>query len=269
MKVNVIGDLHGISLENQFVDNVQIHAKFNTGFDFSKLEKSDVLVIAGDLGYQERGYRSVLKEAEKWKGIAYDELVCIKGNHDFYAPVVQRDIIFNNDDLNPLLDRWNFVKKIGNVYFVCTPLWSEIIDNKDDCYWGMNDFNYIPGFNIEMYNKAFYNNVKFLRNTIEDIINKDDGDIVVVTHHVPTKKLLDKKFEFSTLNEAFVVMHRNIDLSYIMKNASKRIKMWIHGHSHSYLKKTINGITFVRNPIGYGRAGINECDFKYDCVFEV
>lgn len=269
MKINVISDLHGESLYREYKDRDTLYARFRTGFDFSKLEKCDILVIAGDFGYIEKDFEAVMQEALKWKGRIYKELVYVKGNHDFYSDVPQKDSVFLDNNLNVLSNSWNTVKKINNVYFVCTPLWSEILDERDTCYYCMNDYVYIPKFNIDTNNDLFYKNVEFLKNTINLIEERDDGDIVIVTHHVPHKKLIDKHFINSPLNEAFTVMHKNTKLSNIIKNKKNRIKLWIHGHTHSFLIKEMNGITFVRNPIGYTRQYGNECDFKYDCVFEI
>ena len=67
---------------------------------------------------------------------------------------------------------------------------------------------------------------------------------VVVSHHLPSFKLVDPCFSGSPLNGAFVS-----DLDDII--SSGNIDYWIYGHSHKNIRAKIGDCLCVSNQLGY------------------
>lgn len=271
MTVNIISDLHGLRSPSYMHGLTNKVADFPTGFDPSKLKDADVLVVAGDIGNTGDDMECVLNHIMTLKGTKFKDIICIKGNHDFYTT----RIFFNSDipdSLNVNNKNNNFVVYKDDIAFICTPLWSPVYDNTNSVMSCLADYYYIPKFEITTCNETFENNVKFLDSEIQRAI-KNNKQIVIVTHHVPYEQLINEKYKGSRINEAFCVMHdsrwRPGFFNDVLDKYSMHIKLWIHGHSHNYIDTEINGIRFIRNPVGYGDSIHNECDWKYDCVVEV
>ena len=68
--------------------------------------------------------------------------------------------------------------------------------------------------------------------------------IVVVTHHLPTLKVVAPHHRGSVLNSAFAT-----ELGELI--ADSRIDAWIYGHSHTNIDAEINGTKVVCNQLGY------------------
>lgn len=272
MVLNVISDLHGIYNRGHHYGSSKI-INFATGFKIENLKPCDVLVVAGDLGSSGMNTKYVLQEIEKYKNIIFKDLVWIPGNHDYYCEKYQY-YGHHEYSMNECPKQYNafdvFLKeiKINNVLFIAFPMWSPVYDNPEYVKHWINDYKYIPNFTIENNNTLFSNYIDIMVNSLEK--NKDKK-IVIVTHHVPLPELIHDKFTGNKANEAFTVMHSDKKHGSIKDIVSKydNIKLWIHGHSHQFMDKTIGGVRYIRNPIGYSSYGINECDFKYDCLVEV
>lgn len=270
MTINLISDLHG------HVDNLTNEVIFRTGFDFNKLKPADVLVIAGDLTYIGDNYQAVHDYIMNHEAVKanFKDVIIIKGNHDFATSGY--DVV---PEFNPLDDQWNFTKVCGNTMFICTPMFTPIDPATRYYYGGYLDFRYIPQWTVEANNETYEKCVKFIYDTYE--ANKDKYDsFVVVTHHCPSDKLILKKYIGDRLNPAFTVMSKHPLLDKLKR--AKKIKYWMHGHTHAKCSRKINKLRYLRNPIGYAfRYGIgdgdptnnhllyNECNFKYDFIVEI
>lgn len=262
MTINIISDIHGIFKNSNY--------QFLTGFEFCRLKPADVLVIAGDLGYHGCCYNNEIDFIQNDKSIKenFKEVVVVKGNHDFYNTEDKKyDLNFD-----PSYSQWNFIKEIDNTIFICSPLFSPIKKYKNVILECLSDFRFIPDWTIDKNNETFDKNLQFLYNSYNKY--KDCGkNIILVTHHCPTQKLIPKEYRYSSINEAFTIMNSYKDSRLDELLNSNIIKYWIHGHIHSYVKQKINNITYIRNPIGYSRIDMfgyrNECNFLYNCIIEV
>lgn len=287
MTINLISDIHAYKSAYSETHPIAI----DTGFDFAKLKPADVLVIAGDLTYVGDDYQDVYDYIVNHEAVKanFKEVIVVKGNHDF----VMRDIfgnmmesicakmdddskeLFNiNDNYDPFNDKWNFTKVVGNTMFICTPMFSPVQMNENADmnelayrYGGYIDFRYIPTWSIEKNNEVFEKNAKFIYDMYE--ANKDKYEsFVIVTHNCPTKKLIPAQFKNSKINDVFTVSAKHPLLDKIKR--AKKVKYWLHGHTHSACNRLINGIRYVRNPIGYSYSATkNECNFKYDNIIEI
>lgn len=240
MTINVLSDLHCHRGD---------HGEFPPSFDEKTLQAADVLVVAGDIGTRDSRDHFCNKLMRDVAG-KFKEVILLYGNHDYYTT----KHLFNNVVKPNVHD--NFVVSVPDksgdgksermVDFVCTTLWSPI-KNHDVVRYSLNDYNYIPDFTTQRSTELFYENLEWLEKQVAFSRNEMKRDIVIVTHHLPRRELIDEQFKDSDVNDAFCV---------IDEDAEKRLAalapvLWIHGHSHNFMDKTIDGVRYVRNPYGY------------------
>lgn len=79
---------------------------------------------------------------------------------------------------------------------------------------------------------------------------------IVVTHHVPSFRMLHPKFQGSKANGAFTVELED----YI---AGSGIDYWIYGHSHTNIDVKIGNTQCLSNQLGYVFANEHN-DFSHD-----
>lgn len=191
----------------------------------------------------------------------WQNVIIIPGNHEFYGGVLGKPLTLSDRYGN--VDMINRVYSINGVNFLCTTLWSPIPKNKDFLIRNMlNDYRQIRNpkgdlIGIEEINSLHDENVEWLNTWLQKLKGQKN---VVVTHHLPTAKVISDKFKGSNINEAFYA-----PLDEMTKEFD--IPVWISGHSHEFSDKVINNTRFVRNPLGY--VGIEESGFKPEFVIEV
>lgn len=255
MRLNILSDLHGISL---FYNRKQLSQFAAPQFSLDQLEYSDVLVIAGDIGNTGLHTQPIIGDILKYKNIKFNDLVFVYGNHDFYYYNIKN--IFSHELVTKQI--------IGDVVFLKLTMWSPIFCNKEIEKF-VTDYHLIGEYTIKDNNELFISSMKKLIFELNNLKNTNKK-IVVVSHHVPAKELISDEHKDSNLNEAFVVMHPFLEYDSIPDMISKigchNLKLWIHGHSHSFMDKTINGVRYIRNPVGYQ----NEMsDFKNNFIVEI
>ena len=77
------------------------------------------------------------------------------------------------------------------------------------------------------------------------------GPTVVITHHAPSPRSIHPRFAGSALNACFVSdAERLVD--------GRRVRLWIHGHTHDSFDYPLHGTRVLCNPRGYARDGVNE-----------
>jgi hypothetical protein len=195
----------------------------------------------------------------------WHNVIIIPGNHEFYGShkndkwFGENERIFTNSYGNTCHYVNNKVVEIDGVYFVCTTLWTHIgYDKASLIQYRMNDYHQITNLNVDFVNECFQNNRQWLQEAVNNI--PDGKKCVVVTHHVPTSHLIHPRWRGNDLNEAFCA-----DLDTFIMMFGDKISHWIHGHSHDKIDRVINGIRFIRNPMGYP----SERDCNMDLVIDV
>ena len=110
---------------------------------------------------------------------------------------------------------------------------------------GMNDFRQIMyngrRFTPEDFNLEHEKCLRFLQQAVKA---SEAEHIVVVSHHLPTFKVLAQHHMGSKLNGAFVT-----ELGKFITDS--RIDVWIYGHSHTNIDKTIGNTKIISNQLGY------------------
>lgn len=254
MTINVLSDIH--------CRNKSLPPSLN----FDDLEKTDVLVIAGDIGTYPNRQKIIDKINDKWLGVKFDHLIYVWGNHDYY--VTDRHWLKHHEKqyVGPQKTD-NRIVEIGDVAFVCSPMWTKIYRQMYvSCR--MNDYNYIPGFTTAIENDLFDWNKKWIVNRVKQL--KEFGKkVVVVTHHGPDPECIDPVYKYDDLNEAFYCLEGPTIKEFNECGAD----VWIYGHSHSHDDRIICGTRYIRNPYGYEWGpGNNEylyTGFKLNTIIEI
>lgn len=198
-----------------------------------------VLVLAGDIGQpQRRSYRDLLHHCSR----NWDDVVIVAGNHELYGGhVTQRlelcramALEFGNVHF---LERDRVVCH-GVTFFGCT-LWTQ------DSTPRLNDYRRIEAENGSMLTVADTNrwhgrDKEWLRLALANT----EGPTVVVTHHLPSFRLIAPEFEGSPLNSGFAS-----DCDALI---APPVSVWIAGHTHRAMRVRFeNGVVAAVNPRGY------------------
>lgn len=238
-----------------------LHTEFHANMEFIKSHSfevtGDVLVLAGDIGYLNDPALGKL-QFWKWASENYREVMIIAGNHEFY----------NGCDLLSFGDSWtkmflsnvgyyhNKVVRIDDTDFVLSTLWSHI--SPADRFFierGMNDFRQIRYggrlLSAEDYNVEHEKCLSFIQQSVAESTAKH---IVVVTHHLPTRKAVSPHYRTNILNSAFATELGE----YIVDN---KIDYWIYGHSHENMDIQLGTTQVVCNQLGYVKNGEGDSGF--------
>jgi predicted phosphodiesterase len=207
-------------------------------FDPSKLKPADYLIICGDLGLDDC-YEKVYQDIkEKTKDI-FKDVFYVKGNHDYWW-FYNANTPNKPDSIN--LDHRYVEEVIGDYVFLGCTMWSPIYNERYCVSRYMNDYRYIPHYSIDKCNDLHNQESAWLRDKVHyyKSLNKK---VIVFTHHIPRKELLNPKYKHSDVNEAYYVMDGSCD--------DIKPDVWCTGHAHTYHNTVIDDILFVCNPIGY------------------
>ena len=238
LKIQYVSDIHIEFLGSREVEAAAMRI----------VPKAPVLVLAGDIGIAGTPEHAKFLASVSQK---FEHTFFIHGNHEYYsedhgqgkptstyagARLSSKSLETNKlhflDNTTYDLDRWRF---IGST------LWSRI-DNKE---YQINDSSRIPWFFAEYCNYMHARSKSWIRDEIEKSV-KDGLVPIVVTHHLPSFKLVDEKYrKYSKFNQCFA--------SHSDALITDSVAAWIYGHTHSQSSTRCNdGKTqIVCNPIGY------------------
>jgi Icc-related predicted phosphoesterase len=203
---------------------------------------ADTLILAGDIGNVFRNrplYENFLKTCNE----RYSATILITGNHEYYGCNYDRNSV--DSEITKIVlqyDKVHFLnnetKVINGVEFIGTTLWS-LIDKIS--YSRINDgANSVFRNQIE-YVEEFVRDYQFLKTALA---RKADIPRVVITHHLPTSRLIHSRFRDSEINSAFY--------THIIDNVEMHnVKLWACGHTHEFQTIKYMDATLVVNPIGY------------------
>ncbi|MAB12703.1 metallophosphoesterase [Parvibaculum sp.] len=218
--------------------------------------KIDVVVLAGDISEGRDGI-------ERAKAIAHRldaPAVYVPGNHEFYDGILE-DVIedlraASNDEVHVLM---NDTVKLDGTRFVGTTLWTDYRIDPDTYYSAlgqlrreMNDFRFIKRRSASRNRRKL--NPRWVvglhreqRNWLESALAEPfEGPTVVVTHHAPSARSLDKNPERAKSLDAAAYAS---DLEYLIERYEP--EAWVHGHIHDSLDYTIGSTRVLCNPYGY------------------
>ena len=218
----------------------------HSSFIPEKLKEADYLIVAGDLGL-DQFYQKVFEDLKKRTEGKFKDIFYIKGNHDYWW-FPENGQTWNDKPDNINFDHRYIEEVIGDYVILGCTMWAPVRSrNMWNVYRSMNDYRHIPGLSsLGMYdatNKVtgiYQEESNWLRSRMDVYKGKK---IIIVTHDLPRKELVEGKFSKSDVNDAYCVMDNSCD--------DIKPLVWIHGHSHSYCDITIDNVRYIRNPIGY------------------
>jgi len=234
-----------------------LHAEFHENIDFiisKKIVKpiAPVLIVAGDWASGKANNTQINKMLD-WMSANWEQVWIVPGNHDFWgSSYYSPDLKYINKNLRSnVFLRNNCTEVIDDKYFIFSCMWSFIPDAQFHyCSQAMNDFNQIVNFSPEKQTDIHNHNLKFI---IDEIDRLNDKDIVVVTHHSPTFKLVDDYYIGNRVNCCY-----SSDLDILLEQTNSKVKYWVTGHSHTYKRMNVEGVDVMRNPVGYCKYSENK-----------
>lgn len=169
---------------------------------------ADVLILAGDIGFpQERAglesnYSGLLLAFLHHVKSMYKHVIMIPGNHEYYTSEAYNiSQCFNSlakvcqDSGVILLEKSTVV--IEGIEFIGTTLWSAI---ESPAVAMLTDFRHVFRNKVD-YLTEFVKCYLWLKQTLE---KPAEFPRVVITHHLPTARLIHPRFEGSKINTAFL-----------------------------------------------------------------
>jgi predicted MPP superfamily phosphohydrolase len=242
-----------------------IHAEMNDLSKFNKLNFTglDILVVAGDTWYKDKGYNFIKKNIMKLYPKL--EIVFVCGNHDYWTSsfesVLARYIDISNKD-----SKFHFLENnyiiIGNVGIVGATLWTDYNNENPlslclaPTY--MNDYHKIrtsygntrlhPNYLLQRHQQS----LAVIEDTL-DYLKKEKKleKLIVVTHHAP---FLDYRFMKKPVDSTSCFYFYS-DLYNKVNEFRTLPNYWLYGHTHDNLifsqqyKK--GEVTYLSNALGY------------------
>lgn len=213
---------------------------------------NETCILAGDIGnpYQEN-YNIFMNFISK----NFKKTFVISGNHEYYnkTKTIEETNEFMRDYFSKF-DNISFLNNDCEIYedycFIGTTLWSKITNSS----YEINDVHNIPNFDYIKYNSLNMLSVDFLEDSLEN-----NDNCVVITHHMPSKSLIDIKYTTQQMQPYNQWFYCNMDN--LIEKKQNKIKCWIYGHTHTPSNLTLNKIPFLCNPIGYPNENVN-IDFE-------
>jgi predicted phosphodiesterase len=231
-----------------------IHSEFYTEEDIDELLEKlkqyspsgvKYCILAGDIGtvHSEKAidnYTQVLRYYSQ----LYPHVILVAGNHEFYNSQYNfENVITTLENISKPFKNVHFLHRksitLDGVRFIGVTLWSAI---DEAAVKQINDFNHIFQHRMD-YLSAFMSDYQFLKKELENHIDSKEPN-VVVTHHLPTSKLVHPRFSTHPGGSAF---HTNILDVLPLKNT----KYFYCGHTHECMRTSYGSTQFITNPLGY------------------
>ena len=236
---------------------VKMEAMSDLHLEFGPLEyepkpDTEIVIFAGDIGTKMQGIIWICNIAKNYPD---KDFIYVCGNHEFYGTKSMKGLMWSitrhirQSGLTNVHHLATKKKVIRGIHFFGGTAWTDLSGlseyNRRIIYEGMNDFKYIGDYRrrgIWALNEWQKKHDHF-RNTLH-ISLKPRNTNVVISHHLPDISCTSSYYRDSSLNGAYAS-----NLLDLFKN--KNIKLWIHGHSHSFMDEKIKGVRCYRNPRGY------------------
>lgn len=227
-----------------------LHLEFPGNKEFLKQHPlqpvGDVLVLAGDIV----PFAVMDKHQDFFSFLAdnFKTTYWLPGNHEYYhVDIAEKSGVLNEAIRSNVFWVNNTSVLHEHVKLVFSTLWSRISPGYQ---WqierSLSDFHVIKHkgyrFSAEQYNQLHAESLAFIQN---ELINNQNGQTAVFTHHCPTFLNYPEQYKGDILNEAFAVeLHDLIEAS--------EIASWVYGHHHTNTPEfTIGNTKLITNQLGY------------------
>ena len=206
--------------------------------------KAPYLLLVGDIGYPEtRIYQDFMKQCSK----KFEKVFYVSGNHEYYQSKHKCKSI---DEIDAIIEDickhydihylQNSSYDFEDLKIVGSTLWSDVLitDELTNDYLSIyktKNKHIKVADTLEMYRM----NKEYLTTTIET----SDKPLLIMTHHLPSYKMILPVYETSLCKSHFA--------SHLDNLFKKPLVAWVCGHSHGFNKQIINNIPCIMNSIGY------------------
>lgn len=253
MKLNVLSDVHLSKAGLELPSN-----------------DADAIVLAGDVARPEA--------AMEWARRIDKPVLYVPGNHEFYGGTLSGTV----DRLRELAAGSNVrvlhddEAVVAGVRFLGSTLWTDFLLFGDgqaraaavsEALQRMHDFSriYLDEERQQVFTPLHAASL-FVRHSawLDDMLRKPfDGQTVVITHHAPSARSIEARFQGSLLNACFAS-----DAERLLRGG--RAAAWVHGHMHHSVDYVLDGVRVVSNPRGYVVGGKPENPlFNVDFTIEI
>ena len=238
MKIQVISDIH-----LEFHDNIPEILLDET------FVKAPYLFLLGDIAIPK-------KHPTKWMQFMthmaskYTKVFYLIGNHESYGYSIEKTVSFIKEKLQSLDNVFYLeagIKYELEDYIVvgCT-LWTDIdlgtaLLMNDMQNIKTEDYKRLP---VEKLQEWHHRDKTWLETVLPNI-TENASKVIVVTHHMPSMKLIHPKFQSPS------------DMKYVRGFASpldhlvKYTDLWLFGHTHAYTDMMLKNTRCYCNPMGY------------------
>ena len=207
------------------------------------------LVLAGDIGDP---FSKEYTEFLTMLSPKYKYIFLIGGNHEYYNDVMVMDEVHTQIKRIPLYNVIYLNNEVFHIPYTDITVfggtfWTHI-NPEEEAYVQLSimDYRRIKGFTIEKSRQLHIQAKKTLKEALDAL---PDKKFVVVSHHLPSYSLINKKYLGNPLNSAYA--------SDIEEAEHPSIKAWVAGHTHTPIQQG----KFYVNPIGYPRENVDK-DFN-------
>lgn len=223
-----------------------IHLEYRQTFPRIPIRGAN-LALLGDIGNPfKNNYTDFLSYASN----NWNKVFLITGNHEYWQDKYNIDEVDN--EINNIVTKFNNVTflnnnkaELHNYTILGTTLWSKIqqIPKRimgDDLYIKFQNRN----VNFQDLNIFHNNSVEWLEKNIKETTKP----LIVLTHHLPSYKLIVDKYKVGYFEQYQDRFASNLD--HLITNP---VKFWLCGHSHSTNEMKINGVFCAINAFGYSK----------------
>lgn len=244
-KYIILSDLH-----LEFRDE----SKISSIIDLPKNSREINLILCGDIGYpsHDNYWEFLISCSENFR-----KVFLITGNHEYYnldgnignIHEINKHICNESEELSNIvfLNNNSYYDEEEKKYYLGGTLWTHVDDEMDEYITkNMNDYtNILTEENTILTVKDTNKYNKITTDFITSEISKNkDKDIIVITHHLPSYALINKKYSGHKINAGFAN-----NLEYLFANVN--VKLWCYGHTHYGNDIYINQTRLFANPLGY------------------
>jgi hypothetical protein len=253
MLIRVASDLHleafyGRDMESLFVDFMPRDPR----------DDGAVLVLAGDISSDPNQLIGFLLAVEK----RFKHVVYVGGNHEAYRHNFDAWNLEMRQRFDSHLTKTNAavlneVRQvvIDGTRFIFGTLWGDggpTLDDRGKVGFYLNDFRLITRDGQRRFTvDDMMNEFKAQKVVLQSHLNQPhDGKTVVVTHHLPSRRLVSARFwpmdGSDGANGGFVGQCDDI-----LAKTETAPSLWIHGHTHDTIDTELWKTRIVCNPAGY------------------
>lgn len=224
----------------QFVSD--LHLEFRRVLPIIKKE-ADYLLLAGDIGDPSK---SLFTKFFHHVSNTFEKVFYVAGNHEYYNTqrrtmketdqlISEKISVFPNVHfLNNQYHDFPYVRVVGSTLWTDVPNNTPLINDNYRIYVDKDEL-----LSLEKTRDLHRGSVQFLKKTI----NESPHPVVVLTHHLPSQKMVAPRYKGSPYNPHFA--------SSLDDLFRPPVKIWVCGHSHGFKEEFINGIPCVLNAVGY------------------